>query len=447
VTGVPTRDLLDRDRVRELFDLRSSYNVRTGGDHRDDPYPVWHELRERAPVHEGTVHELTGYPGEATFQGLPFPGRPHFSAFSFAACDAAFRDDETFASAPPPGPGSGLGDAYPSADGSGGSDDGVGGEVGVMSSMLAMGGTRHRRYRSLVQPSFVPPRARWWITNWIDTTVHALIDGFAGDGGAELNVDFCAAIPVLTITGSFGVPVGRALDIRESLNRPADLVEILAPIVAARREERRDDLISILVEAEMTDEDGTTHRLSDAEIYSFAILLLHAGSGTTWKQMGITLTALLERPDVLDAVRDDRDLLRPAIDEAARWVATDPMFARFVTRDVEFHGASLPAGSVLHLCLGAANRDPARWDRPDEFDVGRPFRPSLTFGGGPHVCLGMHVAKAEIAVGVGALLDRLPGLRLDPGAEPPRFIGMYERGATAIPVVFDGALEVGEVAS
>ena len=98
-----------------------------------------------------------------------------------------------------------------------------------------------------------------------------LIDDFEGDGRAELNVDFCAAIPVLTITGSFGVPVEQALDIRARApsGRPT-VVEIIAPIVAARREAPQDDLISVLVEAELTDEDGTTHRLTDAEIYSFA---------------------------------------------------------------------------------------------------------------------------------------------------------------------------------
>jgi cytochrome P450 len=408
---------LDRDRLRHLFDLRSSYNVRSGGDYTDDPNPIWHELRERAPVHAGIVHELTGYAGDAFFQGLPFPDRPHFSVFTYAGCDSAFRDGEVFASSPQ-------------------AVDPTGGEIGVDSSMLSMGGAQHRRYRALVQPSFVPAKAEWWIARWIEQTVHLLIDGFVAEGRAELNVDFCAAIPVLTITGSCGVPVDQALVLREALNRPAEVVEMLAPIVAARREQPEDDLISVLVEAEVADEEGVTHRLSDVEIYSFALLLLQAGSGTTWKQMGITLTALLQRPEVLAAVRDDRKLLRAAIEESLRWAPTDPMFSRHVTRDVDFHGTHLPAGAVLHLCLGAANRDPARWERPDEYDIFRPIKPSFAFGGGPHVCIGMHVARAEMSVGIGALLDRLPHLRLDPGAEPPRLIGMYERGATEIPVVF-----------
>ena len=407
---------LDRERIRTLFDLRSSYNARSGGDVSADPYPRWRQLRESGPVHPGTVHELTGYSGNYIFQGLPEPDRPHFSAFGFAALDSAYKNPEVFSSSSEP------------VD--------VNGEPATTNSMLSMGGPQHRRYRALVQPSFVPDKARWWIENWIDHTVRSLIDGFLPDGRAELNVDFCAAIPVLTITGSFGVPVGRALDLREALHNPHQMIEMLRPIVAARRESPQDDLISILVEAELKDENGITHRLSDAEIYSFALLLLLAGSGTTWKQMGIVLAALLQRPALLDAVRADRALLKPAIEEALRWMPTDPMFSRYVTRDTEFFGTTLPAGAVLHLCLGAANRDPARWDRPDEYDPARRYRSSLAFGSGPHICLGMHVARAEIATGVGALLDRLPGLRLDPDAEPPRYTGFYERGVTEIPVLF-----------
>lgn len=408
---------LDRDRVRELFDLRGAYLAQTGGGYRDDPYPIWHRLRAEAEVHPGIVHELTGYPGPAAFSGLPQPDRPHFSAFGFAACDTAYRNPDIFASAPGP-------------------VDPNSGKLDALNSMISMNGAQHRRYRALVQPSFVPAKAEWWIRNWIEQTVHQLIDGFATAGRAELNVDFCAAIPVLTITGSFGVPVEQALEFRAALGRPEAVVELIRPIVAQRRKEPRDDLISVLVEAELKGEDGTTQRLTDAEIHSFVVLLLAAGSGTTWKQMGITLTALLQRPDVLAAVAADRSLLRPAIDEALRWTPTDPMFSRYVTRDTELQGVALPAGSVLHLCIGAANRDPARWDDPDEYDITRRLRPSFAFGGGAHACLGMHVAKAEMTTGIGALLDRLPNLRADPDAEPTRFIGMYERGPTEIPVVF-----------
>jgi cytochrome P450 len=409
--------VLDLERMRKLFDLQGGLFELNGGWFEDDPYPIWRELRERGPILEGTVHELSGLDRPAFFHGLPHPELPHFSAFSYEACDGAYRDAKVFASAP-------VGQETDT------------GEVSPLNSMLSMDGAQHRRYRSLVQPSFVPAKAQWWIRNWIEQTVHLLIDHFEGAGRAELNVDFCAAIPVLTITGSFGVPVERALDIREALHQPAQLVEMIKPIVASRREEPQDDLISVLVEAEIKGEDGATQRLSDPEIYSFAALLLAAGSGTTWKQMGTTLAALLERPDVLHAVTAERELLRPAIEESLRWMPTDPMFSRWATQDVDFFGTSIPKGAVVHLCLGAANRDPGRWERPDDYDVYRDMKPSLSFGNGPHICIGMHVARAEMLVGIGALLDRLPNLRLDPDQPPPRYVGFYERGASAIPVLF-----------
>jgi cytochrome P450 len=108
-------------------------------------------------VHEGIVHELLGYHGAASFQGLPEPDRPHYSVFDFRTCDQVLRDEETFRSAP-----GSIEDEAP----------------GIRSSMLSMNGQEHRRYRTLVQPSFVPPRAKWWIDNWIAKTVNDLIDGF-----------------------------------------------------------------------------------------------------------------------------------------------------------------------------------------------------------------------------------------------------------------------------
>ncbi|HEY1827467.1 MAG TPA: cytochrome P450 [Acidimicrobiales bacterium] len=410
--------LLDPERVRRLFDLAGNVQGWNGGHYDADPYLAWNALRDEAPVHAGTVHGLSGVDEEFFFHGLPYPDRPHFSAFSWAACDTAYRDPDTFSSS---AVAVDIENAPPS----------------LLNSMLSMGGAQHRRYRSLVQPSFSPTKVRWWVENWIESTVHTLIDAFEGAGRAELNVELCAAIPVLTITGSFGVPMEQALDVRESLGQPERVIEILAPIVAARRAQQSNDLISVLVQAEVTDEDGSTHRLSDAEVHSFALLLLAAGSGTTWKQMGISLALLLQRPDVVEAVRADRSLLRSVIEESTRWAPTDPMFSRWVTDDVEFFGCHLPKGSVLHLCLGAANRDPERWEHPDEFDPFRPPKPTFAFGGGPHTCLGQHLARAEMTVAINALLDRLPNLRLDPDAEPPGFIGFYERGATAIPVRFD----------
>jgi len=411
---------LDPARVRELFDLRgSSYAIR-GGHFEDDPYPAFRRLLETGPVHPGIVGPLVGYHGEATFQGLPYPGIEHFSVFDFATCEAVLRDHASFASSP----------RFPDAT-----------TDFVEDTILTMDGERHRWYRDLVQSSFLPKRARWWIENWIESTVHALIDTFEHSGKADLNVEFCAAIPLLTITGSFGVSVAKSLDIRAALLDDSEraigtFVEIVRPIIAARRREPEDDLISVLVRSEVRDATGDTHALSDKEVLGFSYLLLAAGSGTTWKQMGITLLALLTHPRWLEAVRQDSTLLRAVLEESLRWMPTDPVFSRFAISDTELHGVRIPSGAVVHLCFGAANRDPARWERPDEFDPSRRRRANLGYGGGPHICLGMHVARAEMSTAIAALLDRLPGLRLDSAAEAPRIVGMYERGPTSVPVVF-----------
>ncbi|ONH25082.1 cytochrome P450 [Pseudofrankia asymbiotica] len=410
---------LDPRRIRELFDLRSDVYASRGGSFEKNPYPDFHRLRETGPVHPGVLGPLVGYHGEGFFQGLPFPELPHFSVFDYATCQDVLRDGHTFVSRPTaPGPELDMADSV----------------------MLYFDGDRHRRYRALVQGSFVPKRGAWWTERWIRTTVHALIDTFQGNGRADLNVEFCAAIPLLTICGSFGVGVEDALRIREAATSAgrdrAVLAEILLPIISARRGQPQDDIISVLVQAEIT-EDGVRQALSDTDILGFALLLLAAGSGTTWKQMGITLLALLTHPHWLEAVRADRALLRPAIEESLRWLPTDPMFSRYAVRDTELGGVAIPAGSVVHLCFAAANRDPARWERPDEFDPSRPLGAHLGFGGGPHICLGMHVARAELHTAIDALLDRLPGLRLDEAAEQPRIVGMYERGPTSVPVVWE----------
>jgi cytochrome P450 len=160
---------------------------------------------------------------------------------------------------------------------------------------------------------------------------------------------------------------------------------MLKRVIEERRAEPRDDVITMLVQSEIED-DGERHVLSDDEIYGFARLILTAGSGTTWRQLGILLIALLRQPDLLDATRRDRSLLKRAVDEVLRWEPMAAIIRRLVTRDVELCGVKIPPGSALELNIGAANRDPARWEDPDRFDPYRPIRPNWAFISGPHVC-------------------------------------------------------------
>lgn len=420
---------IDRERVREIFDLRRQVGNEGLDDLPASPYPAFHALRESGPVHPGTPHELLGIDREFGFHGLPEADREHFSVFSWSECDAIYRNEEVFRSAP-------LGTEILPVDEHTSMRDAI-----LKSSMLIMNGPPHRRYRALVQPSFTPARATWWVDHWIEQTVQSLIDGFVHEGRADLNVEFAALIPVATITSSFGLDIGEALEVRSSLMGLGgrNLVELIRPIIAARREAPQDDLVSVLCQAELTDDDGSTVRLNDTEILAFSFLLLTAGSGTTWKQMGTTLLALLSTPGALDALRADRSLVKMAVEESLRWEPTDPMFSRWVARDTEMAGVRIPAESVVHIVLGAANRDPARWERPDEYDIRRRLQQSFAFGNGPHICLGMHVARAEMHTAINAVLDRLPNLRLDTDAEPASIFGLYERGPTHVPARWDPA--------
>jgi cytochrome P450 len=416
------KEHLDAERIRELFNLQGPlYESRGGSFDGDINAPIARLRDEQGPVVEGIFGPLVGYDGPGFFQGLPEPDRRHFCALDYETCDEVVRDADHYGSSPGK-------DQLPE---------------GLGDNILYMDGERHHRYRALVQPSFVPKRAQWWIDNWIQATVDALMDNLLArdEHRADLNLDLFAAIPLLTICGSMSVSVPEALDIRHAVTSDGlgmgTFFDIVGPIIERRREDPADDLVTVLCQAELKNEDGSVDALSNAEILGFMFLLLAAGSGTTWKQMGITATALLTHPEWLARVRDDRTLLRAAIEESVRWAPTDPMFSRFVLADTTLGGVDIPEGAVMHMVFSAANRDPSRWDDPDTFDPGRPLKSHMGFGGGHHVCLGMHVARAEIATVTSAYLDRLSGLRLDPDAPPPKITGVYERGPDAVPVVWD----------
>jgi cytochrome P450 len=182
--------------------------------------------------------------------------------------------------------------------------------------------------------------------------------------------------------------------------------------------------------------DGSRRPLNDQEIMANCRLIILAGGGTTWRQLGITLWALMTNPDQFEAVKADRSLISAAIEESVRWNSTDPVFSRLVTRDTELDGCPIPAGVSLDVCLGAGNRDPQRWDNPDVYDLHRKGQSHLGFILGAHHCLGRDVARAEMTVALNALFDNFPKMRLDPDAPAPELIGgLEQRGMTAVPVL------------
>jgi cytochrome P450 len=201
-----------------------------------------------------------------------------------------------------------------------------------------------------------------------------------------------------------------------------------------RRAQPSDDLITELAHAEI---DGD--RLSDDEIFATLRLLLPAGIETTYRSIGNLLFALLTHPDQLADVKADRSLVPDAVEEALRWEGPIVFTGRQSTRPSTLGGLDVPAGASVTVFLASANRDEARFEDPDRFDVRRQQGAHLAFGSGPHACLGMHLARMEMRLALTALLDRLPDLRLDPVAAAPQLTGLPLRSPTALRVLFGPA--------
>jgi cytochrome P450 len=420
--------LTDDPLYKELYDVRREAEA-MGNLVEEDMGPRIAALQAQAPVHKGKLRELLDLP--AHDRHVLAAGRQHWSAMTYDACEAAFRQPKVFSSRISHHPN----------------------ELNELPmGILEMDGAMHRAYRRTIQPKFIMPEALgWWRQRKIDEIVERLIDRMRGWDKAELNLDFCARIPVYTITTAIGMEGDDALVFRDAFvksggiaTNPVEVMReasatvqrMLLELIASRRAEPRDDLVSFLIGARLQMKDQDPRPLTDREIMHSARLVMVAGGGTSWRQMGIALWALLSHRDQLEQVRANRDLMEPAIEESLRWNPTAPLFYRMVMEDTEFYGHKMLQGDVLELCLGAANRDPGRWDDADAFDLHRPAKTNMAFGLGTHRCLGMNVAKVEIGVGINALLDAFPDMRLDPG-QPAPFLtgGLEQRGITGIPVL------------
>jgi len=418
------------ERYDEMFQVENE--VRTFGmELIEDPYPAFKKMLSTAPVMKGTLSECMGMKPEMSGH-MYTPGLAYYTAVSFGAVNDAFMDNETFSSDfynEPMHVGEHLGD-----------------------TILNMGGSRHRRFRDVIQAHFQPGAAvNWWGEKVIKGPVEELISSIEKKGACDLNADFFARLPMHVVTAGFGLSAEQGLDFRhhmQSMFTPsvpeADraqsmkaAIAILDSVISARRKDPKDDIISRLTQARLKLDDGSERPLAQQEIIDFCRLIVFAGGGTIWRQLGITTLALLDNPDQLDELRKDRSLIPNAILESVRWHPTDPLFPRKVTRDTKLQGMELPAGAALHLCLGSANRDPSRWDDPDKFDIHRPMQRSLAFGTGVHSCLGQHVARQEIVLALNAIFDRLPDVRWDDTKPRGKIMGgLMGRGPGPLHVVF-----------
>lgn len=385
------------------------------GDVRD-PYSGLAVMRREQPVQRLDTSTM---PHEES--------KPVFMVYRHEEVAQMLRDNETFSSAI-------IIDAF---------GDALGKHV-----MLGMDEPEHGRHRALVSKAFSQKAMARWEHELIGQVGNQLIDQFAGRGRADLSREFTFPYPTQIIASLLGLPrkdypqfqrwsvaLLSILFTRErGLAASEALREYFIPILAARRQEPRADLISGLAQAEI---DG--EMLSDEEIFSFLRLLLPAGVETTYRSLGNLLLALLSNPEQLEAVRCDRPLIPQAVEEAIRWEPPLLTITRVATRATELGGVSIPAGSAVMPVLGAANRQEDRYADPDRFDIFRSARAHIGFGHGVHVCLGMHLARLEMRVALNLLFDRLPDLRLDPEGDDPHIRGQVFRSPTSLPVLFAAA--------
>ena len=388
-------------------------------------------LLEKGPVLKGSVRELLNL---KDVHSQYTHDRPSYSVLSYEMCDKVFRDNDTFTS-----------DAY----------EDTGAPAFLGRQILTITGEDHHRLRATSQMMFLRPKAMtWWKDNWIDDAVNVLMDKLATRENPELNMHLCARLPVYVVTVALGIAGEDALNFRYHMMSATRMSEdgdtdknifhfmemqrMLSEVLEARKVERQEDVISGLLDADFKELDGTTRKLTDDEIFGYCRLLLLAGGGTTWRQLGITLYGLLSNYHFWEMCREDRSMVDAAIEEAARWNATDPIFPRVTSREVEIGGVTIPANAFVEVCLGAANHDPARWDNPSQFDITRKFKQHLAFGIGPHHCLGQYVARQEMRSAINALLDRFPNMRIDPDKPAPRLTGgLEQRGMSALPVILN----------
>jgi cytochrome P450 len=377
-------------------------------------------LRERAPVHEGQLLQLLGEAGDPNLAG-----KQVFTILSYRGVEQVLADPATFSN-----------DAEHQS---------IGRTFGQ--SLTVMNAPEHPRYRKIFQRIFFPGQVAKWSEDLIEPVIQGLIAGIASRGKADMVDDFTRHYPFNIIYRQLALPaadvatfqrlaVSLTMTWGEYINFGMEASGKLGVYLAALLERRRlspgTDLISLLAN---TEADG--ERLPDLVVISFLRQLLNAAGDTTYRSTGTLLTALLNDPQQFEQVKKNRGLLPQAIEEALRWDGPVVFFRRWAMRDIEVEGAHIPAGAVVEVASGSANRDPKVFADPHRYDLHRERKRHFAFGSGPHLCLGQHLARLEMTHAINAVFDRLPKLRLDPEYARPVVKGVSVRAPRHIHVRFD----------
>jgi cytochrome P450 len=361
-----------------------------------DPHETYDRLRESGPVHRLSTPEgnpiwlVTRYPDVRAALGDP--------RLSLSKANAAGEGYRGF-SLPP----------------------------ALDANLLNLDPPDHSRLRRLVGKAFTARRVED-LRGRVQATTDTLLDALAERGGGDLIAEFAEPLPLTVIGDLLGVPEDRRRDFQhwtgillapephqraQAPQAVAALHQFMVDLVAEKRRQPGDDLLSALITVR-----DAGDRLVEDELVSLAFLIFWAGHETTIHVIGNGMLALLRHPDQLRALRERPELLPGAVEELLRYAHPNLLsIRRFPTEDIEIAGTAIPAGATVMLGLASADRDPDQFADPARLDVTRDPNPHLALGQGIHYCLGAPLARLEVQIAVGTLLDRFPGLALAVGED------------------------------
>lgn len=361
---------------------------------RDDPYPLWKRMRDEAPVYHNDKYDF-------------------WVLSRFHDIELAHKDVETYSSSH----GTTL-DLMPDEP----MDTGM---------FINLDPPKHTVLRRLVSRAFTTRRMSM-LEERIREVCAGLLDPHVGAGRFDYVQDFSAVLPPTVISSLLGVPEqdqeglrhlvddmftiddsGVGLTGEVAQKAMFQLFEYLGGQFAERRKQPRDDLFTELVQAEITDETGEVRQMTDDELTGFGLLLFAAGSETVARHLGWVASVLAEYPNQRAELAQDFSLIPNAIEEILRFEPPSPVQARWVLKEVNLHGVTIPVDSKAVLLTGSAARDERKYPQPDVLDIHRKVDLHLTFGYGIHFCLGAALARMEGRIGLEETLRRWPEWQVD----------------------------------
>ncbi|SDO55332.1 unspecific monooxygenase [Streptomyces sp. cf386] len=312
--------------------------------------------------------------------------------------------------------------------------------------MLDLEPPDHTRIRRLVSKAFTP-RTVEQLKPYVRQLAGELVSGLVEAGGGDLLADVAEPLPVAVIAEMLGIPEADRAQLRpwsadicgmyelnpseetatRAVRASVEFSDYLLELIAARRKEPGEDLISGLIAAY---DEGD--RLTEQEMISTAVLLLNAGHEATVNATVNGWWALFRNPDQLAALRADHSLIPSAIEELMRYDTPLQLFERWVLDEIEIAGTTIPRGAEIAMLFGSANHDPQAFEAPDKLDLTRKENPHISFSAGIHYCIGAPLARIELAASMTALLEQAPTLRLS--AEPERKPNFVIRGLEGLVV-------------